>query len=76
MEQKHILDYLNEGEIYLINDYENAVFRASYNKEGMMEVYTKLKGKPEFKANPQSGIFHDVFTIHYMITKEEYEKFS
>lgn len=75
MKKKDIFDYLKEGEIYLINDYENAVFRAKYDQNGELIIYTKIKGNPEFKANPTSSIFHDVLSIHYMISKEEYEQY-
>lgn len=71
---KDIHDLINEGPIFLINEYEDAVFRARYDESGKLEIYTKIKGKPEF-SSPNSGIFKDVFSIHYLISKEEYEKY-
>lgn len=73
--EKDIHDLIREGPVYLINDYENAVFRTEIDDKHQLRVFCKIKGKPEFETSLSSGIFKDVYTTHYMISKEEYEKY-
>lgn len=69
-----IYELIGKAPIYLLNDYEDAVFRTQID-DGQLRVFCKLKGREEFETSYKSGIFKDVFSIHYLISKEEYEKY-
>lgn len=61
-------------EAFFYCEYENAVVRSFPTKEGA-DYYVKLKGRPEFKALPGSGIVTQVRLDPVEITREEYASF-
>ena len=57
---------------YLLSNYEEAAIRM---EPGNSDYYVKFKGKPEFKAKPESSVVMEVLLERNFITKEQYENY-
>ncbi|SDE15729.1 MULTISPECIES: hypothetical protein [Riemerella] len=69
------LDYLlKNGIIYLLDEYENAVFKfTSTGKGNLCEV--KFKGKIPYKIDCSTNLAMQAILGGTIITKEQYEEF-
>lgn len=69
------LDYLlKNGIIYLLDEYENAVFKfTSIGKGNLCEV--KFKDKTPYRVDCSTNLATQAFLGGIIITKEQYEEF-